>query len=71
LRVDYDRRASPEYVINFEWTQAFDYIDGFLDNNNHRGVSLAKLVTNIQPASAKNVTYKPIQLEEFKQRKFS
>lgn len=49
-----------------------EYIDGLLDpNQNNRAVSLAKFIPNIQPASAKNVSYKPIQLEEFKHRKFS
>lgn len=29
LQIDYDKRASPEFVINFQWNQAKEYIDGF------------------------------------------
>jgi len=56
-------------VINFEWNQAADYIDGFdepmYQHPHHpRNVSISKLPHNIFPASAKHMTYKPIQFDD-------
>ncbi len=67
LQIDFDKRASPEFVINFQWYQSKDYIDGLNDQNfNHpRTISLPK-AHHAQPISTKNVNYKPIQFEDLR-----
>lgn len=64
LQIDFERRASPEFVVNFQWNLANDYIDGFDEPNYHRPkpISISKIPHNA-PISAKNMVYKPIQFE--------
>jgi serine/threonine protein kinase len=65
LQVDFERRAGPEYVINFNWLMANDYIEG-LDEPTHphpqhlKPLSINKLPHNAS-VSAKHMAYKSIQ----------
>lgn len=65
LQVDFERRAGPEYVMNFHWPLANDYIEG-LDEPSYpqrpKPLSISKLPHHA-PMSAKHMAYKPIQFE--------
>ena len=33
LTIDYNKRVSPEYIINYEWPMAKDYVEGMPEEN--------------------------------------
>ena len=71
LQIDFEKRASPDYVINFHWPLANDYIEGLDEPTYHhrpKPLSIAKIPLNT-PVSTKNMTFKPIQFEDLRENK--
>nr|VVW86790.1 unnamed protein product [Nymphaea colorata] len=44
LQIDYEKRATPEYIINYEWPLAQDYVDGVEpENGGYKPLSMIKI----------------------------
>jgi hypothetical protein len=57
LQIDFEKRATPEYLINYEWPLAMDYVEGVepepgqAPHQNYKSVSVGRMASmGNQPA---------------------
>ena len=61
LQIDYDKRASPEYLINYEWPLAQDFVEGVEPEGGqqpYKPVSVMRMPSlgNNQPMQSQQLT---------------